>query len=141
MESKVDELKQVSTEVNTIYMMSLAMDLILRDAEWRMRKHREAFKHEKRQLFTRFTKAVRDACYLQDRLTQDIFDCDEKHDWKNIPVWQEESNELARLILLYADRSANIDEVSSIFKHIRSLPGEGIVDEAMLSNFYLRKKY
>ena len=46
MESKVDELKQVSTEINVIYMMSLAMDLILRDADWRMRKHKEAFRRE-----------------------------------------------------------------------------------------------
>lgn len=139
MESKVDELKQVSTEVNTIYMMSLAMDLILRDAEWRMRKHREAFKHEKRQLFTRFTKAVRDACYLQDHLTQDIFDCDEKHDWKNIPVWQEESNELARLILLFADRSSDADVVDRIFSFVREQPAEGIVTDGMLESFYLKK--
>lgn len=138
MESKVDELKQVSTEVNTIYMMSLAMDLILRDADWRMRKHNEAFKHEKRQLFTRFTKAVRDACYLQDRLTQDIFDCDEKHDWKNIPVWQEESNELARLILLFADRSSDADVVDRIFSFVREQPAEGIVTERLLESFYLK---
>ena len=138
MESKVDELKQVSTEINAIYMMSLAMDLILRDADWRMRKHREAFKHEKKQQFTRFTKAVRDACYLQELLTQDIFDCDEKHDWKNIPVWQEESNELARLVLLFADRSSDADVVDRIFSFIREQPAEGIVTEKLLESFYLK---
>lgn len=138
MESKVDELKQVSTEVNTIYMMSLAMDLILRDADWRMRKHREAFKHEKKQLFTRYTKTVRDACFLQDQLTQDIFDCDSVHDFKNIPVWQEEANELARLMLLFADRSSDADVVDRIFSFIREQPAEGIVTERLLESFYLK---
>ena len=59
--------------------------------------------------------------------------------WKNIPVWQEESNELARLILLYADRSADVDHVEAVFKMLRELPGEGIVDEEMLKRFYLNK--
>lgn len=115
------------------------MDLILRDNEWRMNKQRETFKREKKQLFSRYTKAVRDACYLQDQLTQDIFDCDEKHGWKNIPLWQEEANELARLILLFADRSSDQDTVDKIFSFIRSLQGEGIVDEKMLESFYLKK--
>ena len=132
-------LAQSSLETNVIYMMSIAMDLILRDNERRMRREREAFKHEKKQVFTRYMKAVRDACYLQDLLMQDIFDCDEKHDWKNIPLWQDEANELSRLVLLYSDRSANQEVVDSIFKHIRSLPGEGIVDEKMLESFYLKK--
>lgn len=139
MESNVDELKQVSTEVNVLYMASLTIDLILRDVEWRMKKHNEAFRHEKKQRFTRFTKAVRDACYLQDLLTQDIFDADEKHDWKNIPVWQEESNELARLILLFADRSSDADVVDRIFSFIREQPAEGIVTEKLLESFYLKQ--
>lgn len=131
-------LKQASCETNTLYMLSLAMDLILRNNEWLMAKKREYFKHEKKQLFTRYTKAVRDACYLQDKLTQDIYDVDEANNFKNVDIWLEEANELARLILLFADRSANTDVVEAIFKHIRSLPGDGIVDEKMLESFYLK---
>lgn len=130
---------QAGVETNCIYLMSLAMDLILRNNEWLMAKNREAFKKEKKQLFTRYTKAVRDACFLQDLLTQDIYDCDEKHDFKNIPVWQDEANELARLILMFADRSVNVDVVDGIFKYINSQPGEGIVDDALLDNFRLKK--
>ena len=131
-------LKQASLETNALYMLSLAMDLILRNNEWLMAKKREYFKHEKKQLFTRYTKAVRDACYLQDKLTQDIYDVDEANNFKNVDIWLEEANELARLILLFADRSANTDVVEAIFKHIRSLPGDGIVDEKMLESFYLK---
>lgn len=137
--AKNRNIEQSSLETNVIYMMSIAMDLILRDNERRMLREREAFKREKKQVFNRYIKAVRDACYLQDLLMQDIFDCDEKHNWQNIPLWQDEANELARLVLLYSDRSANQDVVDSIFKHMRSLPSEGIVDEKMLESFYLKK--
>ena len=132
-------LKQASMETNVVYMMSLAMDLILRNNEWLMAKNREAFKREKKQVFTRYTKAVRDACYLQDLLTQDIFDVDERNDFKNIQIWQEEANELARLVLLFADRSADQQVVDNIFKFVREQPADGIVDEQLLSNFYLHK--
>ena len=113
------------------------MDLILRDNErlmWPI-----PFAREKKQLFTRYAKVVRDACFLQEQLTQDIYDCDEKHNFRNIQLWQEESNELARLILMFADRSANQDVVDAIFKFIREQPCEGIVDEKMLKSFYLKK--
>ena len=132
------ELKQCSVEVNTLYMMSLAMDIILRHNETVMGRMREAWKREKKQLFTRYSKAVRDACILQDMLTQDIYDCDEKHNYKNVDVWLEEANELARLVLLFADRSVDEDAVNGIFKHVRSVVGEGIVDEEMLKSFYLK---
>lgn len=137
MEDKI--LKQASCETNVLYMMSIAMDLILRNNEWMMAKVRQYFKHDKKQVFTRYTKAVRDACYLQDLLMQDIFDVDEKNDFRNVQTWQGEANELARLILLFADRSADQNVVDGIFKFIRSTPGEGIVDEQLLSNFYLKK--
>ena len=139
MNTMENEMKTISLEINSIYMMSLAMDLILRDADWRMLKQREAFKREKKQVFTRFTKAVRDACVLQERLTQDIFDVDEKNNFKNIQIWQEEANELARLVLLYADRSADQEVVDGIIKFIREQPADGIVDEKVLESFYLKK--
>lgn len=136
----MDEIieKQCSIMTNTLYMMSLSMDRILRTCEWLMAKNREAWKREKKQLFNRYTKAVRDACLLQDILTQDIYDCDEKHNYRNVDVWLEEANELARLVLMFADRSADPDVVNAIFKFIREQPAEGIVDEKMLESFYMK---
>ena len=131
--------KQLSVEVNCIYMMSLAMDLILRDAEWRIRKDGDRFRREKKQLFTRYIQAVKTACILQEDLTQDIYREDEKHNFRNVQTWQDEANELARLMLLFADRSVDEGVVNDIFKFIRSTPGEGIVDDAMLDTFRLKK--
>lgn len=132
-------LKQASCETNVLYMMSLAMDLILRNNEWLMSRLRQSFRKDKKQLFTRYAKTVRDACYLQDLLTQDIFDADEKNNYRNIQIWQDEANELSRLVLLFADRSADQDAVDAIFRFIREQKGEGIVTEEMLESFYLKK--
>ena len=133
------ELKAISTEVNTIYMMSLAMDLIIRNIEWRMNKNQETFRREKRQLFTRFMQAVKTACILQEDLTQDIYREDEKHDYRNVQIWQEEANELARLVLMFADRSVDQDVVDRIFAFIREQSGDGIIDERILDDFRLKK--
>ena len=136
----VDEkMKVPHLEINVLYMMSLAMDLILRDCEWRMAKNREAWKQEKKQLFTRYMKAVKTAYILQEQLTQDIFDVDASNNWRFIQTWQEESNELARLILLFADRSSDQEPVDRIFKFIREQHGDGVVDDSVLESFYLKK--
>lgn len=132
-------MKVIATEVNTIYMMSLAMDLIIRNIEWRMNRNKETFRRDKRQLFSRFMQSVKTACILQEDLTQDIYREDEKHDYRNVQVWQEEANELARLILLFADRSVDQDVVDDIFSFIREQPAEGIVDETLLNDFRLKK--
>lgn len=137
MENKSE--RYVSLEINVLYMASLAMDLILRDAEWRMRLNREAFKREKKQVFTRFTKAVRDACIYQEMLTDDIFQVDSTHNYRNVQTWQDEANELARLVLLYADRSADQEVTDAIFKFIREQPCEGIADDKLMESFYLAK--
>lgn len=137
MEDKEEKQKALLT--NTLYMMSLAMDLMIRDLERRIILQGAMFVREKKQTFNRFIKAVQTACILQDDLTQDIYTEDEKHNFKNIQIWQEEANELARLVLLYADKSADQDVCDKIHSFIRSFPGDGIVDEKMLENFYLKK--
>lgn len=133
------EEKQQAVLINTLYMMSLAMDLLIRDSERRMRKQGASFRREKKQVFNRFIKAVQTACIYQEDLTQDIYTEDEKHNFKNVQIWQEEANELARLVLLYADKSADQDVCDKILAFIRSFPGDGIVDEKMLENYYLKK--
>ena len=131
--------RQCGTMTNAAYLMSLALDLILRESEWKMKLRNEGYKKEKKQLFSRYTKTVRTACVLQDQLTQDIWDVEENYNYKNVDLWLEQANELARLILMFADRSVNVDVVDSIFKFIRDQPGEGIVDEKLLDEFRLKK--
>lgn len=140
MEDKKNTIeRQCGTMTNAAYLMSLALDLILRESEWKMRLRNEGYKKEKKQIFSRYTKAVRTACVLQEQLTQDIWDVEENYNYKNVDLWLEQANELARLILMFADRSVDVDVVDKIFKFIREQPGEGIVDEKLLNDFRLKK--
>lgn len=131
--------RRLSVLANTLYMMSLSMDRMIRESERLLYRERSLFRMEKKQTFNRFMQAVKTACILQDDLTQDIYQSDEKHNFRNVQIWQDESNELARLVLLFADRSADQDVVDRIFAFIREQPGEGIVTEEMLESFYLKK--
>jgi hypothetical protein len=119
-------------------MMSLAMDRIVRESEYIMSKHSELFVKEKKQQFNRYAKTIRDAIFQQDKLTQDIWDMEARNDYRNVDFWLEQGNELARLILLFADRSSDQNNVDKVFSLLRSLPGEGIVDEELLKLFYLK---
>ena len=140
MEDKKNTIeRQCGTMTNAAYLLSLALDRILRVSERMMNMRNEEYKREKKQLFTRYTKAVRTACILQDQLTQDIWDVEEHYDYRNVDLWLEQSNELARLILMFADRSVDVDVVNDIFKFVREQPGEGIVDEKLLDNFRMQK--
>lgn len=129
----------INVTVATAYLTALALELMLRDIEGRFRAQGETLKHETKQKYSNYLKASKNALFYAERLTEDIFEVDAEHKWKNIPLWQEQSNELARLILLFADRSANIDDVEKIFAFIRSIPGEGIITEEELKNYYLKK--
>ena len=136
---ETNDEKQQAVLVNTLYMCSLAMDLMLRESERRLRREGAIFRREKKQLFNRFMKAVNTACILQEDLTQDIYREDAKYGFRNVQVWQDEANELARLVLLYADKSADQEVCDKIHAYIRSFPGDGIVDEKMLDCFRLKK--
>ena len=72
---------------NCLYMMSLAMDRLMREVEPIMNRHSESFVREKKKLFTRYLKTVKEACILQDEITQDTWDMEAKHDYRNVDFW------------------------------------------------------
>lgn len=133
------EVTQTDVLINSSYLMMLSMELMLRDAERRLAAERATIQREKKQNFTRFLDFYKKALYYADKLTDNIYEVDSENKWRNIPVWQDESNELARLILLYADRSISTENVNKVFKCLRELPGEGIVTEEMLDFYRLKK--
>lgn len=139
--------KQVTfedVETNVLFMMSLAMDLILRDIDRKIRFEAYrlgttgGFKHEKKMQFKRFTDSVRSACYYAEQLGDDVIASTEKSNYKDLNIWQAESNELARLILLYADKSSEEGATETIFDLLESFKGAGIITEEKLKPFYLR---
>lgn len=127
-------------EVNALYMMSQAMDLMLRDVERRLRAKGQILRHESKRIFTRFTECVRGACINADTLDQHIAGSTAPSGYKDYNIWQEEANELARLMLLYADRCGQYpDRIADVFSLLNSYKtGAGIIDEAALERFRLK---
>ena len=132
------EVSQESVLINTEFMVALALELMLRETERRMEMESACFQRETKQKFNYFLDNTKKALHYAEELTQEIYKVDSKSKWRNIPVWQDESNELARLILLYADRSADVDNVNKVFKLLRELPGEDIITEELLDRFRLK---
>jgi len=132
------EMKQIEVETSVLYIMSIAMDLIMRDCERRMQRNRVVWKKDKKKKFEDYLRYVRATCSVNDSLTQDIYDADKKNQYKNVDMWFRDGNDMARLLLLFADHSTDQVSVDTIFKTLRSLKGEGIVTEEMLNKFYLQ---
>lgn len=127
-----------SVETNVLYMGVMALDLILRDAERRMKAAGGEFKYEKKMVFNRFFKAVKEACLMAERLQDDVVDSTAKSSYKDYDVWLGEANELARLILLYADKSSEDGATEAIFSYLNSFKGAGVVSEDDLRRFFLK---
>lgn len=135
----MDKPTPTDVMVNTAYMTVLSIELMLREISRRLLQENSMIRREKKQNLSRFMDHRKKALFFAEQLSQDIYDVDAAKKWTTIPVWQEESNELARLILLYADKSADVDNVNKVFKLLRELPGSCIITEEHLERFYLKK--
>ena len=127
-----------SVEINVLYIGVMALDLILRDAERRMRLAGGEFRFEKKQRFNRFFRSVKDACVQAEALQDDVVRCTEKSSYKDYDIWLGEANELARLILLFADKSTTEGAAEMVFDCLDSFKGEGIINDEVLQRFYLK---
>lgn len=133
-----DKVTAASVEINTLYMGVLALDLILRDAERRMRAQGGEFKHEKKQCFNRFFKAVKEATIMAEMLGDDVIASTAKSHYKDYNIWQAEANELARLMLTFADKATEEGASEAILGYIHSFKGAGIITDEVLERFYLQ---
>ena len=124
---------------DSIFLMAFASDLMIQDLNRRMRANGNGIRECSKFNLNELNKALKRVSYFADKLWQELFDAEEENNWKNVQVWQDEANELARLILLWQDREKRPDICNEIFKFIRSTEGEGVVNEDMLKQYYLIK--
>lgn len=130
---------QTDVIINTAYMLVLTLELMVRDTERRLMAKKERLHKEKKLNLARFCESAKRALFYAEQLTEDIYTMDSKHNYSNIQTWQDESNELARLILLYSDRATDIDNVNKVFRLLCELPGENIVNDEMLDYYRLKQ--
>lgn len=137
--------QQTAVETNVLYMVALALDLLVRDNERRMavlgaiEGVKGSMKRETKFRFSEYTKAVKRACLLNEQITQDIYDVDAKYNFKNVDLWHAQANELARFILLFADKSDEDGAAAKIESYMRSFKGADLMNDEFLKTFYLKK--
>ena len=133
-------ISQQAFLLNTAYMMSMAIDLIVRYCETQNSITREGMDREQKHRFNQYRETLHRACVLHEQvITQYLYDADRVNNYKNIQLVREEANEIARLLLLYRDRNRDIDIEQKIHAFIRQQPNDGYVDEELLQHFYLKK--
>lgn len=124
---------------DSIFLMAFAQDLMIQDLIQRLNANGDGLRQRSKYNLNQFISCLKKASHFADELREELFEADAEHKWKNIQLWQDESNELARLVLLWQDREIFPEVCNDIFKHIRSTKCEGVVDEAMLKQYYLIK--
>lgn len=124
---------------DTLFTTAFAQDLMIQDLMRRMAGIDEGMRQRSRFNFNELIKALKRASFFVDQLKEELFDAEAINKWKNVQTWQDEANEVARLVLLWADREPYPEVCNEIFKFIRSTKGQGVVDEKMLEQYYLKK--
>ena len=125
---------------DSLFLMAFASDLMIADLLRRMKSKGDGLRQRSKFNLSQMVKHLKTASHFADELREELFEADAENKWKNIQIWQDEANELARLILLWEDREQYPEVCNEIFKFIRSTKGDGTVDDDMLKQYYLIKK-
>lgn len=130
----------MTCEINILYLVSLAMDRLMLDFERRMKASGQEFRKEKKYQFRQIIDGIQRAFRAFQVLNADIEHSCEKEGFEVIDAWAEEALEIVRLLLLYDDRCGkSLTNRDNLFKYLRGMNGEGVIDEEALKRFYLKK--
>lgn len=127
-------------EINTVYILSLAIERIMDDIERRLHAQKYAFRQEKKMRINNILKAIKNIKMQSDLIDQIDFGEGLAGNYGAYQSYQEDAYRLARILLLCADRDT--DDPTNLFevqKLLRSQKGAGIVTEDVLNRFYLNK--
>ena len=125
-------------ETNVLYIMTYAMDQMVNDIERKFSSMGGSFHQYKKMLFKRYLGAVRQVAELSRQLTTHVEEATAQGRYKDLDLFAADGNEMARLLLSYADKSEDPANVEAVFKCIHDLPGGTVVTDAKLKRFFLR---
>lgn len=130
----------ITSEINTLYLVALAMDRLMMDFERRMRIAHQEFRRDKKYQFRQIMDGIQRAYRAFQLLNDDIEHSCVSRGWDVLDCWAEEALEIVRLLLLYDDRCGkSITNRDAVFKMLREMEGDGVITEEALSRFYLKK--
>lgn len=129
--------------VNMAYTAAFAAERLLLVLEKYLNARGERLRHDKKYNFGMLRKSLQAAkryydFAFDDDLIRAVYNSGEMTDYDRA---HEDANEIARLLLLYADRCGyNQKNYEELFKTLRAMPdGLGKITEDVLKDFYMRK--
>ena len=133
-----EQVKRV--EINVTYVIALALSMLINDIEKSLLSRRVRYKQDRKRRFNNIISSIKEIKRNLDIIDYIDFAEDLEGHYDAYQYYQEDAAELARLVLLFADRQGhNPDNANEVFRLLRSQTGEGIIDEETLKRFYLKK--
>ena len=127
-------------EINVTYVIALALSMLINDIEKSLLSRRVRYKQDRKRRFNNIISSIKEIKRNLDIIDYSDFAEDLEGHYDAYQYYQEDAAELARLVLLFADRQGhNPDNANEVFRLLRSQKGEGIIDEETLKRFYLKK--
>lgn len=127
-------------EINILYIAAMAFERIIDDVERRLNAKKRTFHFEKKLRFRQIMDSIKNIKRLSDVIDQEDYAKGLAGNYESYQYYQEDAYELARILLLFADRhSKNIEVGNEVAKFLRSKESAEIVDENVLERFYLKK--
>lgn len=127
-------------EINITYVIALALSMLINDIEKSLLSRRVRYKQDRKRRFNNIISSIKEIKRNLDIIDYIDFAEDLEGHYDAYQYYQEDAAELARLVLLFADRQGhNPDNANEVFRLLRSQKGEGIIDEETLKRFYLKK--
>lgn len=144
---KIEELthgRAVETaEVNALFLIGRAGDLIVRDLERRFRDEGSKMRGEDKMWFNRLFASFRSAKAIYEQIAEPkLVDSCAKDGSRSAAEWYDEwnleANELVRLILLYIDRNSSPANVAELFALLDRQKGDGAIGKEDLERFIMK---
>lgn len=127
-------------EINVTYVIALALSMLINDIEKSLLSRKVRYKQDRKRRFNNIISSIKEIKRNLDIIDYIDFAEDLEGHYDAYQYYQEDAAELARLVLLFADRQGHDpDNANEVFRLLRSQTGEGIIDEETLKRFYLKK--
>lgn len=131
--------KIANLEINLLYRLARAMDIILRDCEKNLELQLYSFHREKKKAFNELMRSIENSKRLYDKLDEDV--CNIYQDGRDFDQVQKEAFELAEMLVNFADKhprnprlGRTINKMLNTLESSGNIPYEGYLE----NNFKLK---
>ena len=125
--------KLTNLEINLLYRLARAMDIILRDCEKNLGLMQNTFHREKKKAFNELIKSMNNSKRIYDKLDDDV--CEIFTDGVCFDIVQAEAFELAEILVNFADKhprnhklGKKINDLLNSLESGGNLPYEGYLE-------------